>query len=86
MVSLQLHGHRVSKGTSRFEKAHQLNVIPKSTAPYSDTRLMHILHSDASTPMGETIRRWTLLASLETKTHGLGPVRPQIAVELAISF
>ena len=54
----QLRVHRVSrKGTSRSEKAHQPNVIPKSTARYGDTRLMHILHSNASTPMGDTIAR-----------------------------
>ena len=33
------------------------NLIRKSTARYGDTRLMHILHSNASTPMGDTIAR-----------------------------
>ena len=31
------------------------NLIRKSTARYGNTRLMHILHSNASTPMGDTI-------------------------------
>ena len=38
------------------------NLIRKSTARYGDTRLMHILHSNASTPMGDTMtmHQWTV--------------------------